>query len=56
MHAVGMGEVLALRGLIDAMARRDGELSFLVTSMSKDSALPFSRNLTAEDHPPVPAA
>ena len=45
MHAVGMGEVLALRGLIDAMARRDGDLSFLVTSMSKDSALPFSRNL-----------
>lgn len=45
LHGVGMGEVLALRGLIAVLASRDANLSFLVTSMSRDSAVPLARNL-----------
>ncbi len=45
LHAVGLGEVLALRGLIAAMAARDDGLNFLVTSTSRSSAEALSRNL-----------
>ena len=41
MHAVGLGEVLALRGLIEAMAAVRPELSFLVTSSARSSAEAF---------------
>jgi 3-deoxy-D-manno-octulosonic-acid transferase len=47
LHAVGLGEVLALRGLIAAMARSapDGALSFLVTSSARSSAQVLGANL-----------
>lgn len=45
MHAVGLGEVLALRGLIAAMAARDAGLSFLVTSTARSSAQVMAANL-----------
>ncbi|MBE2276356.1 MAG: 3-deoxy-D-manno-octulosonic acid transferase [Rhodobacteraceae bacterium] len=38
LHAVGLGEVLALRGLIAALAAQDAELQFLVTSSARSSA------------------
>ncbi len=38
LHAVGLGEVLALRGLIAAMAAADAGLEFLVTSTARSSA------------------
>ena len=37
LHAVGLGEVLALRGLIGAMAKQS-EAEFLVTSTTRGSA------------------
>ena len=43
MHAVGIGEVMALRGLIGAMARQG--FSFLVTSSARSSAEVFGANL-----------
>jgi 3-deoxy-D-manno-octulosonic-acid transferase len=45
MHAVGLGEVLALRGLIAAMAARDPALCFLVTSTARSSAQVMAANL-----------
>lgn len=45
LHGVGIGEVMALRGLVGAMAQLDGGLSFLVTSMSRTSLAPLSRNM-----------
>lgn len=45
MHAVGLGEVLALRGLIDAMLRHDPDLHFLVTSTARSSAQVMGANL-----------
>lgn len=45
LHAVGLGEVLSLRGLIAAMAARDGALSFLVTSGTRASAQVLAANL-----------
>ncbi len=45
LHAVGLGEVLALRGLIAAMAARDADLSFLVTSTARSSAQVMAANL-----------
>ncbi|MGQ0564429.1 MAG: 3-deoxy-D-manno-octulosonic acid transferase [Gemmobacter sp.] len=42
MHAVGLGEVMALRGLIAAMPQ---DLSFLVTSSARSSAQVFGANL-----------
>ncbi|WP_168219802.1 3-deoxy-D-manno-octulosonic acid transferase [Pseudotabrizicola formosa] len=45
LHAVGLGEVLALRGLIGAMARQDPELQFLVTSSARSSAQVIGANL-----------
>lgn len=45
LHAVGLGEVLALRGLVAAMAAEDPALSFLVTSTARSSAEAAGRNL-----------
>jgi 3-deoxy-D-manno-octulosonic-acid transferase len=42
---VGLGEVLALRGLIAEMADRAPDLSFLVTSTARSAALATARNL-----------
>lgn len=39
LHAVGLGEVLALRGLIRALSALDPELEFLVTSSATSSAI-----------------
>lgn len=47
MHAVGLGEVLALRGLIAAMAEVRGDLSFLVTSSALTSARAFAGQMPA---------
>lgn len=44
MHAVGLGEVMALRGLISAMGRARPDLSFLVTSSARSSAQAFAGN------------
>ncbi len=44
LHAVGLGETLALRGLIAAMADRTGS-QFLVTSTTRASAEVFAANL-----------
>lgn len=44
-HAVGLGEVLALRGLIAAMAAKAPAVEFLVTSTTRGSAEVFSANL-----------
>ena len=45
LHAVGLGEVLALRGLIAELARQAPDLHFLVTSGTRASAEVFARNL-----------
>lgn len=45
LHAVGLGEVLALRGLIAAMSAQRPELSFLVTSSARSSAQVMAMNL-----------
>lgn len=45
LHAVGLGEVMALRGLIHAMAAEDSSLSFLITSMARSSAQVVQGNL-----------
>ena len=45
MHAVGLGEVLALRGLIAAMGAARPDLSFLVTSSARSSAQAFGGNM-----------
>ncbi|NEX45777.1 3-deoxy-D-manno-octulosonic acid transferase [Pseudotabrizicola algicola] len=45
LHAVGLGEVLALRGLILAMARQDPGLNFLITSSARSSAQVIAANL-----------
>ena len=47
MHAVGLGEVLALRGLINAMAGEDPAASYLVTSTARSSAQVMAANLPA---------
>jgi 3-deoxy-D-manno-octulosonic-acid transferase len=47
MHAVGLGEVMALRGLIAAMGRARPDLSFLVTSSALSSAQTFAGNTPA---------
>ncbi len=44
LHAVGLGEVLALRGLIAAMAQLS-DVSFLVTSTTRGSAEVLAANL-----------
>ncbi len=45
LHAVGLGEVLALRGLIGALSDLRPDLSFLVTSTARSSAQVFAANL-----------
>ncbi|MFN4153107.1 MAG: 3-deoxy-D-manno-octulosonic acid transferase [Paracoccaceae bacterium] len=45
LHAVGLGEVLALRGLIAAMVRKDPALHFLITSSARSSAQVIGANL-----------
>jgi len=45
LNAVGLGEVMALRGLIIALHNRDPELQFLVTSSTLISATTFANNL-----------
>ncbi len=45
LHAVGLGEVLALRGLILEMAERSTATSFLVTSTARSSAKVIAANL-----------
>lgn len=45
LHAVGLGEVLSLRGLITRMADRRPDITFLVTSTTVTSAQVFARNL-----------
>ncbi len=44
LHAVGLGEVLALRGLIAALDAEAGPLSFLVTSTARSSGEVFARD------------
>lgn len=44
MHAVGLGEVLALRGLIAEMSEARSDLNFLVTSSARASGEVFDRN------------
>lgn len=43
-HAVGLGEVMALRGMIAAIGQARPDLSFLVTSSARSSALAFAGN------------
>lgn len=45
LHAVGLGEVLALRGLISAMAAEAPQLSFLITSTARSSGQVIAQNL-----------
>lgn len=45
LHAVGLGEVLALRGLISEMGAQAPDLIFLVTSSTQSSAAVFTANL-----------
>ena len=47
LHAVGLGEVLSLRGLIAAMSAARPDLSFLVTSTTAASAQVFAKNVPA---------
>ncbi len=44
LHAVGLGEVLALRGLIQELNRQEKNLNFLVTSSTTLSAEVFEKN------------
>lgn len=45
LNAVGLGEVLSLRGLIARLHLQDPDLSFLVTSSTATSAQVFTNNL-----------
>jgi len=45
LHAVGLGEVLALRGLITSMSAQNPALNFLVTSTARSSAQVMGSNL-----------
>lgn len=47
LNAVGLGEVMALRGLIEAMGRADPEAHFLITSSARSSAQVIAGNLPA---------
>ncbi|MCF2905265.1 3-deoxy-D-manno-octulosonic acid transferase [Octadecabacter sp. CECT 8868] len=47
MHGVGVGEVMALRGLIDQLAETRPDLQFLVTSSARSSGEVFAKNLPA---------
>jgi 3-deoxy-D-manno-octulosonic-acid transferase len=45
LHAVGLGEVMALRGLIVELSARRPDVSFLVTSTARSSAAVVAANL-----------
>lgn len=45
LHAVGLGEVLSLRGLINRLGTQRPDLSFLVTSTTRASAEVFAKNM-----------
>ncbi|WP_333714210.1 3-deoxy-D-manno-octulosonic acid transferase [Yoonia sp.] len=45
LHGVGLGEVLALRGLVAALGRHRPDLHFLVTSSSFSAGTAIERNL-----------
>ncbi|WP_050526301.1 3-deoxy-D-manno-octulosonic acid transferase [Pseudorhodobacter aquimaris] len=45
LHGVGVGEVMALRGLIAAMGRADPRAHFLITSSARSSAQVVAGNL-----------
>jgi 3-deoxy-D-manno-octulosonic-acid transferase len=45
LHAVGLGEVMALRGLIAQLSELAPDLRFLVTSTARSSAVVFAANL-----------
>ncbi len=47
LHAVGLGEVLSVRGLIDRLSKARPDLSFLVTSSTAASAEVFAKNAPA---------
>ncbi|MDS9947957.1 MAG: glycosyltransferase N-terminal domain-containing protein, partial [Planktomarina sp.] len=47
LHAVGLGEVLALRGLVNAMAKQNPKLNFLITSTARSAANVLKKNLPA---------
>lgn len=47
LHAVGLGETLALRGLITALAVRRPQASFLITSIARSAAEVMAANLPA---------
>ena len=47
LHAVGLGETLALRGVIAALRARMPDAHFLVTSTTRASAKVFTQNLPA---------
>ncbi|MBU2994677.1 glycosyltransferase N-terminal domain-containing protein [Octadecabacter sp. 1_MG-2023] len=47
MHGVGVGEVMALRGLIDKLTAAWPDLHFLVTSSARSSGEVFAKNLPA---------
>ncbi|MEL7179670.1 MAG: glycosyltransferase N-terminal domain-containing protein [Pseudomonadota bacterium] len=47
LHAVGLGEVLSLRGLIDRLGAARPDLSFLVTSNTAASAQVFAKHAPA---------
>jgi 3-deoxy-D-manno-octulosonic-acid transferase len=53
LHAVGLGEVLALRGMIVALQACDPKLQFLVTSSTLASADTFDKNIPPKDGAPV---
>lgn len=47
LHGVGVGEVMALRGLIERLSSERPELQFLVTSSARSSGDVFAKNLPA---------
>ena len=44
LHAVGLGEVMSLRGLVERLGHARPDLSFLVTSTTATSASVFAKN------------
>lgn len=50
LHAVGLGEVMALRGLIAQLSELSPDLRFLVTSTAHSSATVFAANLPPRCH------
>ena len=45
LHAIGLGEVMALRGMIPILSKHRPDAHFLVTSGTRQSADVFSQNL-----------